>query len=103
MKILVTGAAGFNEVKNTPVILIAEDDASVAFALETILSREFSCAIIVAEDGQAAWERITEGGVDMIVSDWNMPNKTGGELLIDVRGKDLFSRSPFFMLTARLA
>lgn len=88
-------------MKNTPIILIAEDDASVAFALETIISREFSCEIIVAEDGQAAWERIKEGGVDIIVSDWNMPNKTGGELLVDVRGSEEFQRTPFLMLTAR--
>ena len=88
-------------MKNAPAILIAEDDESVALALEAILAREFSCEIIVVEDGQAAWERIKEGGIDIIVSDWNMPNKTGDELLLEVRESEEFRSTPFLMLTAR--
>jgi len=88
-------------LSNEPVILIAEDDESVALALEAILAREFSCDIIVVEDGQAAWDRIKQGGIDIILSDWNMPNKTGDELLLDVREDEEVKYTPFLMLTAR--
>ena len=36
----------------------------------------------------------------MIVSDWNMPNMTGLELLMSVRADPRFKHLPFLMVTA---
>ena len=49
-----------------------------------------------------AWEIIKKGSppVDIIVSDWNMPNCSGLELLKLVRGDERFSKLPFLMVTA---
>ncbi len=82
-------------------ILIAEDDFAIALALKTILKNNFNCELTVANNGDEAWEHIKSTAFDLIVSDWNMPFKTGCELLTDVRANEATRNIPFFMLTAR--
>ncbi len=54
-----------------------------------------------AVDGQQAWERIqADRDFDLIVSDWNMPNMTGLELLEKVRAHPDYKELPFIMVTA---
>jgi two-component system, cell cycle response regulator len=66
-------------------ILVAEDDA----VSRTILRRaveKFGHECLVAEDGRAAWEIFrSEPGVDVIISDWMMPDMDGMELCRLVR------------------
>jgi HD-like signal output (HDOD) protein len=82
-------------------ILIAEDDFAIALALKTILKNNFNCELTVTSNGDEAWEKIQSASFDLILSDWNMPYKTGCELLADVRNNDSTKTVPFFMLTAR--
>jgi len=88
-------------MRDSPVILIAEDEENVSLALESILIKSFLCNIIIAKDGQSAWEKILSNHIDLIISDWNMPNKSGDQLLLDVRSNEKVSDTPFIMLTAR--
>ncbi len=58
-----------------------------------------------AEDGQIAWDYLQKAKVEgkpfhFIVSDWNMPNMQGIELLKLCRGDDAYARTPFVMVTA---
>ena len=54
-----------------------------------------------AEDGEQAFKMLeNEGNFEFIVSDWNMPNMTGLELLKSVRADDRFKHLPFLMVTA---
>jgi two-component system, chemotaxis family, chemotaxis protein CheY len=53
-----------------------------------------------AEDGVAALTRLKTGGIDFIVSDWNMPNMTGIELLKAIRADDVLKGLPLLMITA---
>lgn len=54
-----------------------------------------------ATDGALAWQKITEeGNFGLVISDWNMPNCTGLDLLKRVRADGRFSKMPFVMLTA---
>jgi len=54
------------------------------------------------EDGDQAWELIQAEEIpfDIIVSDWNMPNCSGLELLKRVRGDARFEKTVFILLTA---
>jgi two-component system chemotaxis response regulator CheY len=55
-----------------------------------------------APDGAKGWEAL-EGAspkIDLVVSDWNMPNCTGLDLLKRVRGDGRFKVMPFVLLTA---
>ncbi len=53
-----------------------------------------------ANDGNAAWEKIKTGEYGLIISDCNMPNCTGVELLKRVRAEKNLSHLPFIMVTA---
>ena len=55
-----------------------------------------------AADGREAWEKLSNAdpGVDVIISDWNMPEVTGLDFLKRVRGDGKFKTLPFLMVTA---
>jgi len=55
-----------------------------------------------ASDGALAWSEITNANppIGLIISDWNMPNCTGLDLLKRVRGDARFGKTPFALLTA---
>lgn len=83
-------------------ILIAEDEENVGIALQAMVRSAYSnSTIVLATDGQEAWSKVQEQAFDLIISDWNMPLKTGDELLADVRGNAKTKHIPFIMLTAR--
>ncbi|MBI1892388.1 MAG: HDOD domain-containing protein [Burkholderiales bacterium] len=83
-------------------ILIAEDEENVGVALQVIIGGEYADShVVLAKDGHDAWEKLQQEHFDLIVADWNMPIKTGDELLIDVRNDPKTRRIPFIMITAR--
>ncbi len=58
--------------------------------------------ITEAADGALAWEAIqgANPAFGLIISDWNMPNCTGLDLLKRVRGDQRFGKLPFVLVTA---
>jgi two-component system response regulator HydG len=68
----------------TATLLVADDDAAVRQSLERALTRE-GYVVVLAPDGQAALERLREGGVDLVLSDLRMPGLTGLELLREAK------------------
>jgi two-component system chemotaxis response regulator CheY len=58
--------------------------------------------LIEASDGMRGWEQLTTSDqpVGLIISDWNMPNCSGLELLKKVRGDSRYKGVPFVLLTA---
>ena len=53
-----------------------------------------------AEDGSAALGMLREGGYDFVVSDINMPNMNGFDLLTEIKKDDLLKHLPVLMVTA---
>jgi DNA-binding response OmpR family regulator len=89
-------------MENINNILIVEDEENIALALEAIIQRNIhNSSIQLASNGQQAWEILMEQTCDLILSDWNMPVKSGDELLFDVRQDKRTRHIPFLMLTAR--
>ena len=68
----------------TATLLVADDDPAVRQSLERTLARE-GYTVVLAPDGQAALERLRQGGVDLLLSDLRMPGLTGLELLREVK------------------
>ena len=63
-----------------PRILVVDDEESIREFLEIMLRKE-GYEVTCAEDGAKALEIIKKKSVDMVISDMQMPNKTGIELL----------------------
>ena len=57
---------------------------------------------IEAADGALGWEAITQADppIGLVISDWNMPNCTGLDLLKRVRADSRFKHLPFILVTA---
>lgn len=80
-------------------ILIAEDDAVSRMILQRAVEK-FGYECLVAEDGQQAWELYQNNPeVDVLVSDWMMPNVDGLELCRRVRGANRDGYTYFIFLT----
>lgn len=77
------------------------DDFSTMRRIISGLIRELGCERVVeAEDGAQALRRLEAGGIDVVISDWNMPNMTGLELLRRVRASEALKSLPFLLVTA---
>ena len=53
-----------------------------------------------AEDGAVALHKLKTGGFDFVVTDWNMPNMDGLQLLQAVRADPALKHLPVLMVTA---
>jgi len=83
-------------------ILVAEDEPNIALALQTIIEKGIKDSrVFVAENGMEALSHFQKNKIDLVLSDWNMPVMSGGELLSVIRSSDDNSSVPFLMLTAR--
>ncbi len=81
-------------------ILIVDDFATMRKVIRNLLKQGGYENIVEAEDGAAALKLLKSQPVDFIISDWNMPNMSGLELLKAVRADDELKALPFLMVTA---
>ena len=81
-------------------VLIVYDFSTMRRIIKNILRQLGFNNIIEADDGTAAWEILAKDQVEFIISDWNMPQMTGIELLRKVRASEEFGDLPFLMVTA---
>ena len=65
-------------------ILIVDDDPTSLLLLRAIVSR-LGHECVVAEEGSGAWEVLSSGGIDVLLTDWMMPGLDGPELCRRVR------------------
>lgn len=78
-------------------ILVVDDEESIREFLEIMLKKE-GYEVTTAEDGAKAKEILTKKSFDMIISDMQMPNVTGIELLRHVR--ESYPDLVFMIITA---
>lgn len=81
-------------------ILIVDDFATMRKVIRNLLKQSGYENVIEAEDGVAAMNVLKSTKIDFVISDWNMPNMTGIELLRAVRSDNGLSALPFLMVTA---
>lgn len=81
-------------------ILIVDDFSTMRRIIRNMLRQLGYNNIVEAEDGAAAFDLLKRETVDFIISDWNMPNMTGLELLKAVRGDDNLKSLPVLLVTA---
>lgn len=82
-------------------ILVVDDFPTMRRIVRTLLKQNGFHNIVEAENGIAAFQTLeTEKDIEFIVSDWNMPEMTGIELLKKVRSTPKYKELPFLMVTA---
>ncbi|WP_135662159.1 ATP-binding protein [Halorhabdus rudnickae] len=81
-------------------VLHIDDDPEFVDLVSTMLERESDrLAVVTANDASEAIDRLEDDTVDCIVSDYEMPSRTGLELLEDVR--ETHPDLPFILYTGR--
>ncbi len=81
-------------------VLVVDDFSTMRRIIRNILRQLEFDNIVEADDGTTAWEIINREKIDFIVSDWNMPQMTGIDLLRKVRASEEHANIPFLMVTA---
>jgi two-component system chemotaxis response regulator CheY len=81
-------------------ILVVDDFPTMRKIVRGVLKQLGYTNIEEAEDGEQAITILQSAPFDFIVSDWNMPNMTGLELLKAVRANPKTKHLPFLMVTA---
>jgi two-component system chemotaxis response regulator CheY len=82
-------------------ILVVDDFPTMRRITKTLMKQLGYANMIEAEDGKQALEMLQKDAtIEFIVSDWNMPNMTGLELLQAVRADEKLKKLPFLMVTA---
>ncbi|PLX80981.1 MAG: two-component system response regulator [Desulfuromonas sp.] len=79
-------------------ILTVDDSATVRLVLSTTL-RDAGYEVIEACDGQEALDYLDDGDINMLITDLNMPNVDGIDLIRQVRRTSGFRFVPIIMLT----
>jgi two-component system, chemotaxis family, chemotaxis protein CheY len=81
-------------------ILVVDDFATMRKVIRNLLKQVGYENIVEAEDGIIALKTLKSQKIDLVISDWNMPNMTGLDLLKAVRSDEDLKTTPFLMVTA---
>jgi len=81
-------------------ILVVDDFSTMRRIIKNILKQLGYMNIEEAEDGSQALNKLKNGKFDFLISDWNMPNMTGLELLKQARATESLKELPVLMVTA---
>jgi len=81
-------------------ILVVDDFSTMRRIVRNLLKESGYTNVEEAEDGAVALQRLKVGGIEFVISDWNMPNMDGLTLLQSVRADPALRTLPFLMITA---
>src|SRR4030066_135784 len=70
-----------------PRVLVADDSRVIRMAIKKILGADYD--LVEVEDGESAWDRIrADSEIQALVTDIEMPNVDGYELICRIRGAE---------------
>lgn len=81
-------------------ILVVDDFSTMRRIVRNLLKELGYTNVDEAEDGVVALQKLRGGNFQFVVSDWNMPNMTGIELLRAIRADATLKHLPVLMVTA---
>ncbi|MTI50235.1 MAG: chemotaxis protein CheY [Alcanivorax sp.] len=81
-------------------ILVVDDFPTMRRIVRSLLKELGFTNVEEAEDGQEALGKLKGGDFEFVVSDWNMPNLDGLEMLKQIRADDAMKALPVLMVTA---
>jgi two-component system chemotaxis response regulator CheY len=81
-------------------ILTVDDFSTMRRIVRHILRQLGYNNIVEAEDGATGLEILRQEEIDFVISDWNMPNMSGLDLLKAIRSDDKLKDIPVLLVTA---
>lgn len=82
------------------LILVVDDDRSIRTLLQKYLL-SWGHEVLLAADGEEAWDVLQSTDVQFVLSDWMMPRLDGVELCRRIRAQNLLKYIYIILLTAR--
>ncbi len=82
--------------------LIVDDSVTMRRIVANSLKNLGYSEWVEAQDGRDALDKLAANGdIDFVITDWNMPEVTGLELVKAIRSDSKFSALPILMVTTR--
>ena len=82
-------------------ILVVDDSPTMRRILVNTVQKAGYSNIQEAVDGKDALAKLLAGDFDLLMTDWNMPNMNGLELVVAARAEDKLKSLPILMVTTR--
>jgi two-component system, chemotaxis family, chemotaxis protein CheY len=82
-------------------ILIVDDSITIRRIITNALKTVGFTETIEASNGREALEKLTNSKVDFVITDWNMPEMNGLDLIKEIRANPVYSAMPILMITTR--
>lgn len=79
--------------------ILAVDDSKTMREMVSFTLKSAGYEVIEAEDGKAALATLNGEKIDAVITDLNMPNMNGFELIQSLRANPLYKFTPILMLT----
>ncbi len=81
-------------------LLVVDDSSTMRRIIKNTLARLGYKDVLEAEHGLAAWQVMKENDdIDVLITDWNMPEMNGLELVKKVRAEAKYEDMPIIMVT----
>jgi two-component system chemotaxis response regulator CheY len=81
--------------------LVVDDSLTMRRIVVNALKAIGYDSVIEAADGKEAFGKLQAEGADFVISDWNMPEMNGLELVKTIRSSSTLSDTPVLMVTTR--
>ncbi len=87
-------------MKKDVKILVVDDFSTMRRIIKNLLRDLGFTNVEEADDGKTALPILKAGGIEFLVTDWNMPGMTGIDLVKTVRADEKLRHIPILMVTA---
>lgn len=87
-------------MSDLPLVLVAEDDPVFRRVIAMTVTK-FGIRVETVADGVEAFERLLLGGIDLLVTDHQMPRCSGHELLVRIASDPTTPFPPTILCTAK--
>jgi two-component system chemotaxis response regulator CheY len=83
--------------------LVVDDSSTMRRIIINTLNKLGHTEIVEASNGREGIDRLNVADVDMVITDWNMPEMNGIEFIRALRGLDKMKETPILMVTTNAA
>jgi two-component system chemotaxis response regulator CheY len=81
-------------------VLVVDDSAMMRkIVIKNLKDCGYDVTVIEAGDGKEGLDKFALGGIDLVLSDWNMPNMDGLSMVREIRKLDPEKKVPVIMIT----